>query len=59
VNPLIREAAASVEMGWLLGLMTVLFFVAFLGWTWWAYAPSRRELMEEYGNIPFEDEGAE
>ena len=58
MNPLIREAADSVQLGWLLGLMTILFLVAFLGWAWWAYAPSRRALMEEYGRIPF-DEGGE
>lgn len=58
MNPLIREAAQSVQLGWLLGAMTILFLVAFLGWAWWAYAPSRRELMEEYGRIPF-DEGGE
>lgn len=64
MNPLIREAAESVQMGWLLGLMTIVFFAAFLWWTWWAYAPSRRGLMEEYGRIPFDgsdtdEEGAE
>lgn len=58
MNPLIKEAAQSVQLGWLLGAMTILFLVAFLGWAWWAYAPSRRELMEEYGRIPF-DEGGE
>lgn len=59
MNPVIRQAAESVEMGWLLGLMTIVFLAAFVGWTWWAYAPSRRQLMEEYGRIPFDDEGAE
>ena len=59
MNPLIREAAESVQMGWLLGLMTIVFFAAFVFWTWWAYAPSRRELMEDYGRIPFDDEGVE
>lgn len=59
MNPVIRQAAESVQMGWLLGLMTIVFLVAFVGWTWWAYAPSRRQLMEEYGRIPFDDEGAE
>ena len=57
MNPLIAEAAGSVQLGWLLGAMTVVFLVAFLGWTWWAYAPSRRQLMEEYGRIPFEEGG--
>jgi len=59
MNPLIREAASSVDMGWLLGLMTVVFLLAFLWWIWWAYAPSRRSLMEEYGRIPFDEERPE
>ena len=58
MNPVVRAAAESVELGWLLGAMTIVFLVAFLGWTWWAYAPSRKALMEEYARIPF-DEGVE
>lgn len=57
MNPLIHEAARSIELGWLMGLMTVVFFAVFLAWTWWAYAPSRRGLMEQYGRIPFEEGG--
>lgn len=56
MNPVLREAANSVQLGWLLGLMTLVFLIAFVGWTWWAFAPSRRALMEEYGRMPF-DEG--
>ena len=55
MNPVIREAVASIDAGWVLGIMTVVFLVAFLGWAAWAYAPSRRETMEEYGRIPFSD----
>lgn len=58
MNPLIREAAGSVQMGWLLGAMTIVFLVAFLGWVWWAYAPSRRDLMRTYASLPF-DEGSD
>jgi len=58
MNPLLKEAASSVQLGWLLGAMTIVFLVAFLGWAWWAYAPSRRAIMQEHGRIPFE-EGAD
>ena len=54
MNTLLREAGASVEMGWLLGAVTVVFFVSFLYWTWYAYAPSRKEIMEQASRIPFE-----
>ena len=55
MNPVLREAAGSVQLGWLLGLMTIVFFIAFLGWTWWAFAPSRRTRMEEYARMPLDD----
>jgi cbb3-type cytochrome oxidase subunit 3 len=55
MNTLIREAASSVEMGWLLGVMTVFFLAFFLGWTWWAYHPKNKERLEEAGRIPFND----
>ncbi len=54
MNTLLREAGASVDMGWLLGAVTVGFFLSFLYWTWYAYAPSRRALMEEASRMPFE-----
>ena len=58
MNPVVEMAAGSVELGWLLGVMTVVFLGVFLGWTWWAYAPSRKERMDRYARIPF-DEGVE
>lgn len=54
MNPLTREAAASIEMGWLLGLMTAVFFVTFLYWVWYAYAPSRRKVMDDAAMLPFD-----
>ncbi len=57
MNTLMREAAASVDMGWLLGGMTLVFFASFLYWTWYAYAPSRKEFMEKAALLPFEGGG--
>jgi cbb3-type cytochrome oxidase subunit 3 len=55
MNPLIREAANSVQMGWLLALLTVLFFLSFVYWIWWAYTPSNRQAHEEAAELPFMD----
>jgi len=57
VNPLLREAAASVQMGWLLGATTVVFLGCFLAWVWYAYTPRHKELMEEAAKLPFMDGG--
>ena len=54
MNPLMKEAAASVEMGWLLGVMTLVFFRSFLWWVWYAYAPSHKERMREAALMPLE-----
>lgn len=54
MNPLMQEAGQSVELGWLLGVVTVVFFLSFLFWTWYAYAPSRKQIMEQASRIPFE-----
>ncbi len=56
MNTLMREAGASVQMGWLLGVMTAVFFASFLYWVWYAYAPSRKGIMHEASLMPF-DEG--
>ena len=55
MNPLIREAAGSVGLTWMMGVMTAVFLVFFVGWTWWAYAPRRREAMERAARLPFDD----
>lgn len=54
MNPLKVEAVASVHMGWLLGALTVVFFVSFVYWIWYAYAPSRKQFMHEASLIPFD-----
>lgn len=57
MNTVLQAARESVQMGWLLGLMTVVFFVFFVAWVWWAYHPANAELMEEASRMPFTDGG--
>ena len=57
MNPLLREAAGAVQLGWLLGAMTVVFFAIFLGWIWYAWSPGNRQLMEEARQMPFAEGG--
>jgi cbb3-type cytochrome oxidase subunit 3 len=52
VNPVLREAAGFVEHGWLMGLMTVLFFTCFIGWSWWALARRNRRRFEDAAMLP-------
>jgi cbb3-type cytochrome oxidase subunit 3 len=53
VNPVLELAAESVRLGWLMGIMTVFFLVAFLAWVWYAYTPRHKDLMEEAALMPF------
>lgn len=55
MNPLLHQAASSISMTWLLGALTVLFFLSFLYWTWWAYTPRNRQAHEEAAQMPFMD----
>ncbi len=57
MNTLLREAAGSVQGGWILGLVTVLFILSFLWWLWYAYAPAHKEMMEEAARMPLDDGG--
>lgn len=52
MNPVWKEAARLVEGGWIMGAMTVLFFVCFVGWTWWAYAKHNRAKFEDAAMLP-------
>lgn len=57
MNTLLNTARESVQMGWLPGLMTLVFFVFFVAWVVWTYHPGNRELMEEASRMPFMDGG--
>ena len=49
-----HQIAELVAGGEVLGVMTALFLLAFIGWTVWAYRPANRDAMERYGRIPFD-----
>jgi hypothetical protein len=53
MNPLLRDAAASVQLGWVLGSLTVLFLASFLFWTWWAWTGRNKARWEADSRIPF------
>lgn len=36
-------------------IVTVVFFITFIGIIWWAYGSSRKARFEEDGRIPFEE----
>ncbi len=59
MNPLFQAAKESMtdEVGLLMGLMSLAFMAIFMGWSAWAYTPSRKAQMEAYGNLPFLDDG--
>ncbi|UCD24266.1 MAG: cbb3-type cytochrome c oxidase subunit 3 [Gemmatimonadota bacterium] len=57
MNPLLREAAESISLGWLAGLVTVFFLAWFIGWTWWAFSPKNKQKFEEAARMPLSDGG--
>ncbi len=52
MNPLLREAAESISLGWLAGLVTAFFIVWFIAWTWWAFSPKNKKKFEEAARMP-------
>lgn len=56
MNPVLRAAAESAQFGWLLGIMTVMFFVVFIGWAVWAWHPANRTRMRQLAAMPLEDD---
>lgn len=57
MNHILQAAAANVRLGWVLGAMTVFFFLWFIGWTVWAFAPRNKALMDEVARMPLSDGG--
>ncbi|MCB9664202.1 MAG: cbb3-type cytochrome c oxidase subunit 3 [Alphaproteobacteria bacterium] len=56
LNPVFRMAAERHDLQILGIVSTMLFVVAFLGWTWFAYAPSHRARWEAAARLPLEDD---
>jgi cbb3-type cytochrome oxidase subunit 3 len=56
MNPLFKAGADLLTQGGLLGLMTILFFFFFVGWTAWAWSPRRKATMEQLGALPLDDQ---
>lgn len=56
MNPVLHQIAATASLGVVGGIMTVLFFLCFVGWAAWAWSPKNRARLASYANIPFDDE---
>jgi cbb3-type cytochrome oxidase subunit 3 len=54
MNPAFQAAAQTARLGWIMGLMTVVFLIAFTGWTWWAYSRRNAARMERAARMPFD-----
>lgn len=52
----LKEGAATAQMGSLLGVTTAVFLAIMVAWTLWAWAPSTRILMERGARLPLEEE---
>jgi cbb3-type cytochrome oxidase subunit 3 len=56
VNPLRSEAALYVEYAWVMGVMTALFLLCFVGWIWWAWADGNRGRIEAAARMPLAED---
>ena len=54
MNQVLHAGAETAQLGFLMGITTVFFFVTMVGWTVWAFAPGRRVAFEAAGRLPFE-----
>jgi cbb3-type cytochrome oxidase subunit 3 len=55
MNPVFAEAGESARLGWVMGLLTIQFLVAFCGWAWWAWRAANRSRFEAASLLPFDD----
>jgi len=57
MNPLIHEASSGITLGWVLGVMTLVFFAGFLFWIWWAWSGKNKARWEADSRLPLNDGG--
>ncbi len=56
MNHVLNQGAGTVEHAWIMGLVTIVFLVVFVGLIWWTYARRNRARMEQAARLPLEDE---
>lgn len=59
MNPVLQVAAQAISHGWIGGVVTAVFIVWFVGWTWWAFSPKNKQRFEETARMPLSDGGDE
>jgi cbb3-type cytochrome oxidase subunit 3 len=57
MNEVFRTAGETARLGWIMGLLTVLFLGVFVYWIWWAYAARNRARLDEASRMPLTDGG--
>lgn len=55
MNEVFRAAAETARLGWIMGVLTVLFIACFVYWSWWVYAARNRTWLDEASRLPFTD----
>ena len=55
MNTAFQAAAETARLGWMMGALTVVFLLFFVGWTWWAYSSRNKQLMEQASRMPLSD----
>lgn len=56
MNPVTHAAANQTDMGWLLAMITAVFFAVFLSWIFYALRPANRAYLEQASRIPLTDD---
>ncbi len=51
----LQEGARAAPYGWLLGVVTLVFIVAFAGWVWWLFRRTNRKRFDDAAELPLSD----
>jgi cbb3-type cytochrome oxidase subunit 3 len=55
MNTVLQQAAATANLGWVMGLNTIMFMGIFVAWSLYLWSPSRKQELDNAGNLPLED----
>jgi cbb3-type cytochrome oxidase subunit 3 len=56
MNSVLQEISATASGGWLMGIMTAVFAMFFVGWAIWAWWPGNKEAMRTMARLPLDDD---
>ncbi len=58
MSPIVHQVSQTTDLGWVMGVMTLVFLGSFMAWSWYAWNPKNKAIHEASSLLPLDDSEA-